>query len=131
MRAALYRKFGSARDVLELCDVDTPSPGPGEVLVRLHASAINPSDVKKRAGAFPDLLNDGFVIPNSDGAGVIDSVGEVSTRAAKASGSGSSRHSTNAVSERRRSMSPWTAAARLACRKRRLSTSGHASAFRL
>ena len=76
MRAALYRKFGSARDVLELCDVDTPSPGPGEVLVRLHASAINPSDVKKRAGAFPDLLNDGFVIPNSDGAGVIDSVGE-------------------------------------------------------
>jgi NADPH2:quinone reductase len=76
MRAALYRKFGAARDVLELCDVDTPSPGPGEVLVRLHASAINPSDVKKRAGAFPDLLNDGFVIPNSDGAGVIESVGE-------------------------------------------------------
>lgn len=76
MRAALYRQFGAARDVLELCDVDSPSPGPGEVLVRLHASAVNPSDVKKRAGAFPDLLNDGFVIPNSDGAGVIESVGE-------------------------------------------------------
>ena len=76
MRAALYRNFGTARDVLELCDVDTPEPGPGEVLVRLHTSAINPSDVKKRAGAFPDLLDDGFVIPNSDGAGVIESVGE-------------------------------------------------------
>ena len=76
MRAALYRKFGAAREVLELSDVDTPEPGPGEVLVRLQTSAINPSDVKKRAGAFPDLLDHGFVIPNSDGAGVIESVGE-------------------------------------------------------
>lgn len=42
----------------------------------MHTSGINPSDVKKRAGAFPDLLDDGFVIPNSDGAGVIESVGE-------------------------------------------------------
>jgi NADPH2:quinone reductase len=76
MRAALYRKFGQARDVLELCDIDAPEPAAGEVLVRMHTSAINPSDVKKRAGAFPDLLNDGFVIPNSDGAGVIEAVGE-------------------------------------------------------
>ena len=76
MRAALYREFGAAREVLELGDVDTPEPGPGEVLVRLETSAINPSDVKKRAGAFPGLLDNGFVIPNSDGAGVIESVGE-------------------------------------------------------
>jgi len=76
MRAAFYRKFGAAREVLEVGEVDTPAPGPGEVLVRLHTSAINPSDVKKRAGAFPDLLDDGFVIPDSDGAGVIEAVGE-------------------------------------------------------
>ena len=76
MRAALYQAFGPAREVLELGDADTPEPGPGDVLVRLHTSAINPSDVKKRAGAFPDLLDGGFVIPNSDGAGIIDSVGE-------------------------------------------------------
>ncbi len=76
MQAALYRKFGPAREVLELSSIDTPEPGPGEVLVRLHTSAINPSDVKKRAGAFPDLLDGGFVIPNSDGAGMIESVGE-------------------------------------------------------
>lgn len=76
MQAALYRKFGAAREVLELCDVDQPEPGPGEVLVRLHTSAINPSDVKKRAGAFPDLLDEGFIIPNSDGAGVIEAVGD-------------------------------------------------------
>jgi NADPH:quinone reductase-like Zn-dependent oxidoreductase len=76
MQAALYRKFGPAREVLEPGVIDMPEPGPGEVLVRLHTSAINPSDVKKRAGAFPDLLDGGFVIPNSDGAGIIDSVGE-------------------------------------------------------
>ena len=76
MQAALYRKFGPAREVLEPGVIDMPEPGPGEVLVRLHASAINPSDDKKRAGAFPDLLGGGFVIPNSDGAGIIDSVGE-------------------------------------------------------
>ncbi len=76
MRAALYRTFGPAREVLEVCDVDAPEPGPGEVLIRMHTSAINPSDVKKRSGAFPDLLDQGFVIPDSDGAGIIESVGE-------------------------------------------------------
>ena len=76
MRAALYRTFGGARKVLEIAEVETPAPGPGEVLVRLSTSAINPSDVKKRAGAFPDLLDAGFVIPNSDGAGVIEAVGD-------------------------------------------------------
>lgn len=75
MRAAWFEKFGLASDVLVIGDMDTPSAGPGEVLVRLHASGINPSDVKKRAGAFPGLLDDGFVIPNSDGAGIIDAVG--------------------------------------------------------
>jgi NADPH2:quinone reductase len=76
VRAALYSTFGPAREVLEVCDVDTPEPGPNEVLIRMHTSAINPSDVKKRAGAFPDLLDHGFVIPDSDGAGIIESVGE-------------------------------------------------------
>jgi len=36
---------------------------------------VNPSDVKKRAGGFPNLLDDGPVIPHSDGAGVIEGVG--------------------------------------------------------
>jgi len=44
--------------------------------VRLHTSGVNPSDTKKRAGSFPNLLDDGFVIPNSDGAGVIEAVGK-------------------------------------------------------
>jgi NADPH:quinone reductase-like Zn-dependent oxidoreductase len=76
MRAAWFEEFGAAKDVLKLGEIEAPAPGPGEVLVRLYASGINPSDVKKRAGSFPDLLDGGFVIPDSDGAGVIEAVGE-------------------------------------------------------
>jgi NADPH:quinone reductase-like Zn-dependent oxidoreductase len=76
MRAAWFESFGSAQDVLQLGERDTPTAGPGEVLVRVATSGVNPSDVKKRAGSFPSLLDGGFVIPNSDGAGVIESVGE-------------------------------------------------------
>jgi NADPH:quinone reductase-like Zn-dependent oxidoreductase len=76
MRAAWFDHFGPADEVLKVAELETPKAGPGEVLVRLHTSAINPSDVKKRAGSFPDLLDGGFVIPNSDGAGVIEAIGE-------------------------------------------------------
>lgn len=76
MKAAWFEKFGAARDVLVIGEKPTPVAGPGEVLVRLRTSGVNPSDVKKRAGSFPNLLDDGYVIPNSDGAGVIEAVGE-------------------------------------------------------
>lgn len=76
MRAAWFEKFGAAQSVLRVGEFEMPTAGPGEVLVRLHTSGINPSDVKKRAGSFPSLLDSGPVIPNSDGAGVIEAVGE-------------------------------------------------------
>ncbi len=76
MHAAWYEAFGPAQESLQVSDIDTPSAGPGEVLVQLHTSGVNPSDTKKRAGSFPNLLDGGFVIPNSDGAGVIEAVGD-------------------------------------------------------
>ena len=76
MRAAWFAEFGQAADVLNIGELDKPSAGPGQVLVRLHTSGVNPSDVKKRAGSFPDLLDNGPVIPNSDGAGIIEAVGD-------------------------------------------------------
>ena len=76
MKACWFEAFGAAQDVLQQGDWPTPEPGPGEVLVQLHTTGVNPSDVKKRAGAFPDLLEAGPVIPHSDGAGVITAVGE-------------------------------------------------------
>lgn len=76
MKAAWFESFGSARDVLKVGERPDPVPAAGEVLVRLSMSAVNPSDVKKRAGSFPSLLDEGYVIPHSDGAGVIAAVGE-------------------------------------------------------
>lgn len=76
MKAAWFETFGPAREVLLVGEQPTPTPGPGEVLVRLATTGVNPSDVKKRAGAFPNLLDDGLVIPHSDGAGIIEAVGE-------------------------------------------------------
>ena len=75
MRAAWFEEFGRAADVLRVGEQPRPDPQQDEVLVRLLTSGVNPSDVKKRAGAFPTLLDDGLVIPHSDGAGVIEAVG--------------------------------------------------------
>ena len=76
MKAAWFESFGPAQDVIVVGEQPQPTPEAGQVLVKLHTSGINPSDVKKRAGAFPNLLDDGLVIQNSDGAGVITAVGE-------------------------------------------------------
>jgi len=55
-------------------DVDRPEPAPGEVLVRVRASGVNPTDFKTRAGATARPVDD-FQIPHHDGAGVIEAVG--------------------------------------------------------
>ena len=75
MRAVWYDRQGPADEVLTYGELPTPSPGPGEVLVRLATSGVNPSDWKSRSGrarpmAFPR------VIPHSDGAGHVEAVGE-------------------------------------------------------
>jgi NADPH:quinone reductase len=74
MKAAWYERNGAAREVLQVGALPNPAPSPGEVLVRVHVSGANPSDVKSRAGArggmaFPRI------VPHSDGAGVIEAVG--------------------------------------------------------
>jgi NADPH2:quinone reductase len=75
MRAAFYETNGAAPSVLRVGNVPTPEPASGEVRVKLKTSGVNPSDVKSREGrtrkiAFPR------VIPHSDGAGIIDTVGD-------------------------------------------------------
>ena len=73
MKAAWYSKNGKARDVLEVGELPTPEPGPDDVRVRLAVSGVNPSDVKSRGGSRP--VKSGFVVPHSDGSGIIDKVG--------------------------------------------------------
>jgi len=75
MRAVVFNKFGSAAESLEFTEQPKPDVQAGEVLVKLKTTGVNPSDVKKRAGAFPNLLDGGLVIPHSDGAGIIEAVG--------------------------------------------------------
>jgi NADPH2:quinone reductase len=72
MRAAWYSRNGDARDVLTIGDLPDPEAGPGEVRVRLATSGVNPSDVKARQGRPLGAVR---VVPHSDGAGTIDSVG--------------------------------------------------------
>lgn len=72
MKAAWYTQNGEAQDVMLVGELSTPSPQPGEVLVRLATSGVNPSDVKSRR-ARP--VNDPLIVPHSDGAGVIEAVG--------------------------------------------------------
>jgi len=78
MRAITYQRFGPAQDVLVPEDLPMPAAGPGEVLVRLHTSGVNPSDIRARAGGRPGVTEPPFpkIIPHSDGAGVIEAVGK-------------------------------------------------------
>jgi len=73
MRAAWYSKNGAARDVLVVGELPTPTPGAGEVRVKLATSGVNPSDVKSRTGR---PLGAERIVPHSDGAGIIDAVGD-------------------------------------------------------
>ena len=74
MRAVWYERIGPAAEVIRAGDTDVPEPGPGEVLVRVHASGVNPHDVKKRAGRRAPMAHP-RIVPHNDGAGVIERVG--------------------------------------------------------
>jgi NADPH2:quinone reductase len=76
MQAVYYERKGPAREVLQWGELPLPEPAAGEVRVRIHVSAVNPSDTKGRGGyrgvtamPFPRI------VPHQDGAGVIDAVG--------------------------------------------------------
>src|SRR3954447_2333416 len=73
MHAARYQRSGPALDVVEVGEIPTPEPGPGEVRVRIAFSGVNPTDWKSRSSADPD---GDFQVPNHDGSGTIDAIGE-------------------------------------------------------
>ena len=79
MKAVWYERTGAAADVLTFGEMPTPVAGPGEVLIRLEASGVNPADVGRRSGSYR-AMEFPRVIPDSDGAGVIDQLGDGVTR---------------------------------------------------
>ncbi|MDI6100501.1 NADPH:quinone reductase [Actinoplanes sp. NEAU-A12] len=75
MRAAVFNEPGPA-SVLKIVDRELPLTGTGEVRVRIVLSAVNPTDTGTRAGRG---VPDGVAlprVPNQDGAGVVDALGE-------------------------------------------------------
>ena len=74
MKAILVRQFGGP-EVLKLEEVPTPKPAGGQVLVRIHAAGVNPYDTYMRAGTYAQKPPLPYT-PGSDGAGMIEAVGD-------------------------------------------------------
>ena len=73
MKALLLKSFGGPES-FELCEVPTPVPQAGQVLVRVHATSINPLDFQVRRGDYPDLVQLP-TITGHDVSGVVQAVG--------------------------------------------------------
>jgi len=73
VKAIRVKEFGGP-EVLRLEEVPTPKPGPGEVLVRIHAVGVNPVETYIRAGTYARLPELPYT-PGNDGAGVVEHVG--------------------------------------------------------
>jgi NADPH2:quinone reductase len=76
MRAIRFTRTGGP-DVLELVDVPTPQPGPGQVLIRHHAIGVNFIDTYHRSGLYPLKLPSGL---GMEAAGEVEAVGDGVTR---------------------------------------------------
>src|SRR6478609_2433958 len=80
MRAVLHERYGRP-EVLELRDVDKPAIGDDQVLVRVHASSVNPVEWYGVSGPYFARVGNGFRKPNStavgaDLAGRVEAVGK-------------------------------------------------------
>jgi NADPH:quinone reductase len=76
MKAIGLSEFGGP-EVLRVVDLPCPEPGPGEVRIRVHAVAVNPTDLTFRAGGRAGQLASRIppYVPGADLAGVVDQVG--------------------------------------------------------
>ena len=75
MKALVYRRTGPAQEVFSIEQLAQPSPGPREVRIKVAYSGVNPSDVKARSGLTGGGMAYPYVVPHSDGSGVVDAVG--------------------------------------------------------
>jgi NADPH:quinone reductase-like Zn-dependent oxidoreductase len=76
MKAIVYSQTGGP-DVLRLVERSIPAPAIGQVRVRVHISGVNPTDWKSRRGSAPgEATPFAEVVPNQDGAGIVDALGD-------------------------------------------------------
>jgi NADPH:quinone reductase-like Zn-dependent oxidoreductase len=79
MKAVQIHDFGSA-NVMQIEEIPTPNPGPGEVLIKVRAASVNPIDYKMRSG---EVKPAGMTMPltlGRDVSGVVENVGRDVTR---------------------------------------------------
>ena len=76
MRAVGITEFGGP-EALEIVELPEPEAGPGEVRIRVHAAAVNPTDTLLRDGSRAEMLRDVPPphVPGMDAAGVVDQIG--------------------------------------------------------
>jgi NADPH2:quinone reductase len=72
-KAIIYSRHGGS-EVLELVDREVPTPGPGQILVRIVVSGINPTDWKNRHGSAGTAATE--TVPHQDGAGFVQAIGD-------------------------------------------------------
>ena len=78
MKAITLRDFGGP-EMMQYVDIDTPTPGAGQLLIRVHATSVNRPDVIQRQGNYPPPPGDSDVL-GLEVAGIVDAVGEGITR---------------------------------------------------
>lgn len=79
MRAVVLEKFGGP-EVLQYKDIAIPTMGPGQVLVKVHASGVNPADWKMREGYLAQAFTHQFpVVPGWEMAGTIEDIDDKSS----------------------------------------------------
>ncbi|MGJ3251747.1 MAG: NAD(P)H-quinone oxidoreductase [Elainellaceae cyanobacterium] len=74
MRAVVLNEYGGP-EVLKVCEIPELEAGPGEVRVRVMASALNRADILQRRGMYPSPQPSAYEIPGLEFSGTIDSVG--------------------------------------------------------
>lgn len=74
MRAVQLVKFGSPHEALRVVDLPRPSPGRGDVVVKVEAAGVCGRDLVVRRGAFPHVKPP--VVPGHEGVGVVVEIGE-------------------------------------------------------
>ncbi|XP_063866683.1 quinone oxidoreductase-like isoform X3 [Scylla paramamosain] len=79
MRAVVVREFGGVKKMKVETDMPAPSVGDHEVLIKVHASGINPVDTYIREGMYASLPELPYV-PGKDGAGVVEALGAKVTK---------------------------------------------------
>jgi len=74
-KAWFYNEYGSI-NVLQSGELPVPKPGPGQILVKIRAAALNPADFKIREGINKSAYSDFPTVPGCDAAGVVVEVGD-------------------------------------------------------